>query len=426
MKQDLEYYYQSIFDEAERYSRVRIYFLFGILCLIFLSVYADEKYLYFLALGIFVVQFSLWGLAQKISTLYNLGHSFQKQLMLSDISIKTMDITMIENQKQRTSDYVRRKVEEKKKKYSRNTGIQKNKTILHAAKLRRLIHENAYFNYHLFEKSYRRNLAILGACSALIMLSILLFIPYVKGNSDLLPMRLVYSLLSFGLLYEFLTSTLRYRATTEDMKNIDSYLAQAPAAKESVLLEAFTRYSEAKVLTPNIPNGVWEKHKDYLKEGWRSKQIQIISELCDKLYNVDEPWAITGGANHYIRGIVDELNDVDIITTERGGELISEFLKEYTERKYGFSECSTIKSFFCVLDYRSIQIEIMADPINLVKGRWEQNDAWKNEIEDFFVNGYMLPLTKLEYEISIYRKLDNSKIVEKLIAFKETKAKKFA
>ncbi|WP_280541498.1 hypothetical protein [Chromohalobacter sp. 11-W] len=421
MKQDLEYYYQSIFDEAERYSRLRVCFLFGILFLISLSVYAGERYLYFLALGIFVIQFSLWGLAQKITALYNLGNSFQKQLMLSDLSVKTMDVAMIENQKQKTSNYVRRKVEGKKEKHSRNAEIPKNKTVLHAAKLRRLIHENAYFNYHLFDKSYRRNLAILGACSAFILISILLFIPYVKVNSDLLPIRLVYSLLSLGLLYEFLTSTLRYRATTEDMKNIDSYLSQAPAAKESVLLEAFTRYSEAKALTPNIPNGVWEKNKDYLKEGWRSKQIQIISELCDKLYDVDEPWAITGGANHYIRGIVAELNDVDIITTERGGELISELLKECTAREYSFSECGTIKSYFCVLDYRSIQIEIMADPVNLIKGCWEDNNEWKCEIEDFFVNGHTLPLTTLEYEISIYRKLGNSERLKKLTAFKETK-----
>lgn len=241
-----------------------------------------------------------------------------------------------------------------------------------------------------------------------------------KSNSDLLPVRLVYSLLSFGLLYEFLTTTLRYRATTEDMKNLDNYLAQAPAAKESVLLEAFARYSEAKALTPNIPNGIWKKHRDYLKKGWRSKKIQIISELCDKMDNIGEPWAITGGANHYIRGLVVELNDVDIITTKRGGEFISKILKNYTAREYKFSECSTNKSYFAVFDYRSIQIEVMADPVNLIGNRWEENKEWEKKVEKIIINGYVFPLTALEYEISIYKKLGNIPRVKELAEFRET------
>lgn len=136
--------------------------MFGVLCLISLSVYADEEYLYLVTLGIFLIQLSLWGLAQKITALYNLGHSFQKQLMLLDLSIKTMDISTFDSQKQKTSGYVRKKVEEKKKSNSKNIEKHTNKIILHSAKLRNLIHENAYFNQHLFDKSYRRNIAILG------------------------------------------------------------------------------------------------------------------------------------------------------------------------------------------------------------------------------------------------------------------------
>lgn len=418
MKEELEYYYQSIFDEAELYSRARNFLLFGMLCLLSLSVYSEEKYLYFLILGIFIVQFLLWGLTQKITGLYNLGHSFQKQSMLSDLSINTMDVATLDSQKQKVSAYVKKKVKEKKKNQSNNSKKPIKKIILHAARLRRLVHENVYFNHHLFEKSYQRNIKILGGFFALIAISILLFIPHFQVNSDLSSLRLVYTLLSFGLLYEFLTSTLRYRATKEEMKNIDIYLTQAPEAIESVLLEAFTRYSEAKILTPNIPNGIYEEHDDSLNEGWKSRQIKVISEVCNKLGDINEPWAITGGANHYLRGVVKILNDVDIITTKKGGELISEILKEYTAREYKFNTCSTIKSYFGIFDYRSLQFEIMADPTNLIKNSWEENNEWKNQIEHVSFNGYTLPLTTIEYEIYIYRKIENTSKEKELTAFK--------
>lgn len=171
MKEELEYYYQSLFDEAELYSRARIFLLFGMLCLLSLSVYAEERYLYFFTLGIFLVQFSLWGLTQKITGLYNLGLSFQKQSMLSDLSIETMDVTTLDNQKQKVSAYVRKKVEDKKKNQSNNSKKPTNKIILRATRLRRLIHGNAYFNHHLFGKTYQRNIKLLGTFSALVAIS---------------------------------------------------------------------------------------------------------------------------------------------------------------------------------------------------------------------------------------------------------------
>jgi len=419
MKEELEYYYQSIFDEAELYSRARNFLVLGMLCLLSLSVYAEERYLYFFTLVIFLVQFSLWSLAQKITGLYNLGLSFQMQSMLSDLSIDTMDVATLDNQKQKASAYVRKKVEDKKKNQSNNSKTPTNKIILRATRLRRLIHENAYFNHHLFRKTYQRKIKILGTVFALIAISILIFIPYLQVNPDLSLFRLVYTLLSFGLLYEFLTSTLRYRATTEEMKNIDNYLTQAPEAIESVLLEAFTRYNGAKMLTPNIPNDIYEKRNDSLNEGWKSRQIKIISEVCNKLDSIDEPWAITGGANHYLRGVVQTLNDVDILTTQKGGELIAELLKEYTVREYKYSTCSTIKSYFGIFDYRSLQFEIMADPTNLINSSWEENNEWENKIEDVSFNGYILPLTTLEYEIYIYKKLGNISKGKELTEFRK-------
>jgi len=421
VKQDLEYYYQSVFDEAEFYSFVRRWFLAVMLLLIFLSTYMDGKYLYYLALGMFAGQFSLWLLAHRVITLYSLGHSFQKQFMLSDLAIKTMDVGTIEDQKQKTSNFVKKKVEAKRKKHTKKNEILKNKEVLHSAKLRRLIHENAYFNYHLFGKVYNRNLFILFVFCALSLFFLFVFIPSVNSDSDLLVMRLAFSVLSFSLLYEFLTLTLRYRATKKEMKDIDNYLTQAPAAKESVLLESFTRYVEAKGLTPNIPNKIWEKNKAHLQKGWRSRQMKVVYELCDKLSEVGEPWAITGGANHYIRGVVAELNDVDIITNKRGGELISEILKEYAVSKYAFSECGAIKSYFCMLDYKSIQVEVMADPVNLIEGHWEENKEWMGEIEKSNFDGFYFCLTTLDYEIFIYNKLGNLTREKELILFKESK-----
>ena len=44
-----------------------------------------------------------------------------------------------------------------------------------------------------------------------------------------------------------------------------------------------------------------------------------IVRLCKRLSAIKNSWAVTGGANHFLRKIVTGINDIDIITSKEGG-----------------------------------------------------------------------------------------------------------
>lgn len=139
-----------------------------------------------------------------------------------------------------------------------------------------------------------------------------------------------------------------------------------------------------------------------------------LNLLQSELAFITEKWAITGGSNHFIRGIDNSINDIDIITTAKGGEDITKVLKKYLIQEYKFSVCNTIKSYFGVLNYKGMRIEIMGDPINFIKDEWIENNIWKDNIELVYCKSLMLPLTTLKYELYIYELLNNQTKVNQL------------
>ncbi|MDD5359698.1 MAG: hypothetical protein PHI02_05475 [Sulfurovaceae bacterium] len=151
-----------------------------------------------------------------------------------------------------------------------------------------------------------------------------------------------------------------------------------------------------------------------------------LNLLYTELSSVTEKWAITGGSNHFIRKIDNSINDIDIITTAKGGEEITKALEQYLIQEYKFSVCNTIKSYFGVLNYKGIKIEVMGDPINFIKNKWIENHVWKNNIEFVGCKDFILPLTTLKYELYIYKLLKNQSKVEKLGMFNKNSNKEVA
>lgn len=133
-----------------------------------------------------------------------------------------------------------------------------------------------------------------------------------------------------------------------------------------------------------------------------------IIQLCHKLSLVKNSWAITGGANHFLRRIVSNINDIDIITNEEGGKEITSILSKYIVKPYRYTISEKIKSHYAVINYKGIIVEIMANPINLINKKWVVNNDWRTQIESFKFRNCNLPLTNLSYEIEIYELLNNT------------------
>ena len=127
-----------------------------------------------------------------------------------------------------------------------------------------------------------------------------------------------------------------------------------------------------------------------------------LTNLSKRLSIIKNSWAITGGANHFLRSIVKNINDIDIITSKEGGAEIVAVLSKYTVKPYRNTVSEKIKSHYAVINYKGMIIEIMADPINQIKNEWITNSSWEKSIENVKFRNCTLPLTTLDYEIEIY------------------------
>jgi hypothetical protein len=152
--------------------------------------------------------------------------------------------------------------------------------------------------------------------------------------------------------------------------------------------------------------------------GREKSLIKLLTILQnDTLKTSDCLWAITGGANHYIRRVSNYINDVDIITNFETGLNLASILKKYKIKDFQRAKSEAIDSIFGVFLLDELFIEIMADPINLIKNDWVKNDEWKKHIELIAFEGLNVPLTSLKYEIYIYSLLKNESKVNILKSF---------
>ena len=56
------------------------------------------------------------------------------------------------------------------------------------------------------------------------------------------------------------------------MKSIDSFLSSENKQNTCSITDLFSRYNEAKLITPNIPNSVYKKYQSRLNEGWNGRK----------------------------------------------------------------------------------------------------------------------------------------------------------
>lgn len=150
-------------------------------------------------------------------------------------------------------------------------------------------------------------------------------------------------------------------------------------------------------------------------------EIQILNTtlraIIKSLNCIKGKWAITGGANHYIRGIIPYINDLDIITSAETGRKIADQLDAYLVKDYIYTESEKIRSFFGMFEVNQLPIDLMGDPVNLVDSTWVSNPYWIDNIEFFNFSGIDVPLTTLDYEMYIYKILGNTERENVLVSY---------
>lgn len=135
--------------------------------------------------------------------------------------------------------------------------------------------------------------------------------------------------------------------------------------------------------------------------------------ISDSLIGVEEPWAITGGCSTYLQNCQHKPNDIDIITTLKGVEILKEHLSR-NNRQIKESENQNIRSHYFSINRHGVTIEVMGNPYNYIRGKWVKNDFWEESIKSITYQGIPLKVTTLEYEIKINEMLGNVKRVKQI------------
>lgn len=192
--------------------------------------------------------------------------------MLGNVFNGNVDSEEIADLKQRVSVNVSDAVKKKKQNKIDSVVYANISAASEIEILKNKIHVNSYFNHHLYKHTYDRNIKIAALFIVITLIPILFFIPYIKIDPELSFPRLIFTLLSFSLIYEFLEATLKYKETSRVMKSIDSSLSSEKKQSTYFITDLFSRYNEAKLITPNIPDSVYKKYKSRLNEGWNGRR----------------------------------------------------------------------------------------------------------------------------------------------------------
>ena len=143
--------------------------------------------------------------------------------------------------------------------------------VVGSKKLFYMIQQNAYWNHHLFDYSFRYNLRIFFMIVSVIVFVLLLSFPFLLNDASYSFARIGLIFLSFILSYEILDKALVWRSSSKIMLAIDNQLNSANPNSEDIVMLIYSHYSVSKVVTPSIPDKIYQNKRDSLNLGWSER-----------------------------------------------------------------------------------------------------------------------------------------------------------
>ena len=144
------------------------------------------------------------------------------------------------------------------------------------------MHENSYWNHYIYKYTFERNLSRVIVALALIIIPTLFFIPLVNSSQNFDLARLIFSFLSFAILYEFLESTIRLKNASKAMLEIDNEISRNETLNEENLLNIFSQYVHLTRTVPSIPNKLYEKRSEEHTSELQSHSFISYAVFCLK------------------------------------------------------------------------------------------------------------------------------------------------
>jgi len=270
-----------------------------------------------------------------------------------------------------------------------------------------ILQENAFWNHHLYNQMYLKKRKLIFWLIGIVFSAIIVY-PLIYTNFSQEPFKIILIFLSFGLLYEIIDEMFNYRRASIEMHEIDNEITRIYEKKKNTnsAMSLLVKYHYAKEMCPSIDDDIYKSNKDALNKAWGFRIMNSLNTTLEKvtkeLETVKAQWAVTGGANLFLRGCKDKTKDIDIITTENGFDEIlkklgiDKFQRPYEKRE---SESKKLRSYYTLHKIDGTDIDIMAEPEVLINGEWEPLN-WTDKIEKIKLpdTDTEIYTTNIEYE----------------------------
>lgn len=270
---ELEIYYSALFFRAEKKDKYRKRILLAVLALLIASFYFSQKTLFILSATAFILQIISMFINASSKSDRSLANRFQKIFMLTKaFGIDLADKNEISTLKINAGNKMDKEVTEKLKSKNNESNIT---NPIHHDKVMALllmVQENSFWNDNLYKLSYRKSKAVIILSVLLIITAAIFMMIILKPDPNYTLLRLTFAILSFGIVGEFVDTMLKYKNSSERMKELDNRISGIRTPNIEMALDIFSSYHLIKSITPSIPKRIYSQHNQMLNNAWESRK----------------------------------------------------------------------------------------------------------------------------------------------------------
>lgn len=265
----LDRYYIKLFQKSQRYEKIKNRIMISVLVLLSISLYASGVSLYTLTVVAIVFQSVALYLNFKSKKLRALGGQFQKLSMLSTVFNNEPDKGELSELKIKAGLDTYNKIFDDLINTKESESLSyTSKSKKPESKLLEMIQENCHWNNNLYRFSYKDHLKKVAATLTVLVIGVLISIPQIKLDDDFTLIRLLLTVISFSIVYDFFESMLKYRESSQEMKELDCKIERSSDINLPEILNIFSQYILIKETTPSIPKRIYENNKNLINATW--------------------------------------------------------------------------------------------------------------------------------------------------------------
>lgn len=269
---ELDYYFSALFERLNNMEYLRYALLAATVSCLSYSIFAHGYHLYAAAIAALVFQIASWFLKTRIDRIRNIANEFHKLSMLTNAYGNVPSEFELSHLKASVSSGISNKVEKKMQNNEEASEYNLERTDSAREILMLMIHENSYWNHHLYKIIFIFLITIISGTFIGLLVTSLLAIPLVTADPEYTVPRLAFTFLSFSLIYEVLEKAMRSYRSSKIMIEIDNELSRSISnISEEHLLKIFNQYCEVKETAPNVPYFVYKSNRGKLNNGWNSR-----------------------------------------------------------------------------------------------------------------------------------------------------------